>query len=338
MTFGPKELQADVQQKKICIGCGACVSICPYFRTYKGQTTAIFQCSRTTGRCYAFCPKTGVDLDKLSKNLFKKEYGSDPLGNYKAIYVSEKGDKASKGNGSTVSALIEFALKNKVIDSAILNKLNGAAAAPEIVTDPEKVKDYSSSKSGLSPVVSIFNQGSESGYKKIGLVGTPCTIIALSNIKSNPTDLANFTDKSGIAIGLFCSWAHGASKFEDAVASEERKTMPLGCSYCHDMTGEFADISVGALDSKGDKNKNILIVRTEAGEKLVNDAIKSGYIKTSPLPADALDALSKASMSKKKRTLARLVEEKKINALAERPTIVINDQSLKNITNDKGGM
>ena len=337
MTFGPKELQADVQQKKICIGCGACVSICPYFRTYKGQTTAIFQCSRTTGRCYAFCPKTGVDLDKLSKNLFNKEYGSDPLGNYKAIYVSEKGDKASKGNGSTVSALIEFALHKKIVDSAILGKLNGAAA-PEIVTDPEKVKDYSASKSGLSPVVSIFNKGSESGYKKMGFIGTPCTIIALSNIKSNPTDLANFTDKSGIAIGLFCSWAHGSSKFEDAVASEERKTMPLGCSYCHDMTAEFADISVGALDSKGDKNKNILIVRTEAGEKLVNDAIKSGYIKTSPLPADALDALSKASMSKKKRSLARLLEEKMINALAERPTIVINDQSLKNITNDKGGM
>ena len=338
MTFGPKELQADVQQQKICIGCGACVSICPYFKTYKGQTKAIFQCSRTSGRCYAFCPKTGVDLDKLSKNLYNKEYGSDPLGNYKAIYVSEKGDKAAKGNDSTVSALIEFALKNKVIDSAILPKLNGAGAKPEIVTDHEKVKDYSSSKSGLLPVISIFNEGAESVYKKMGVVGAPCNIIALSNIRSNPTDLTDFVDKSGIIIGLFCSWAHGSSKFEDAVISEERKVMPLGCSYCHDMTGEFADISVGALDSKNEKNKNILIVRTERGEQLVNDAIKSGYIKTAPLPAEALDSLSKASMSKKKRSLARLAEEKKINNLTERPTIFINDQTLKNITNDKGGM
>ncbi|MCL1865144.1 MAG: Coenzyme F420 hydrogenase/dehydrogenase, beta subunit C-terminal domain [Spirochaetes bacterium] len=375
MTFGPKELQADVQQKNMCIGCGACVSICPYFKTYKGKTAAMFQCSRESGRCYAYCPKTGVNLDRISEKLYNKKYSSDALGNLKAIYTSEKSDKASKGNfqnGGTVSALMEFALKNKTIDSAILTKRNGAVSIPEIVTDHEKVHAYASSKYGLSPVVSKFNEGAESGYKKIGVVGTPCSIIAMANIRSNPTDIPDFVDKSGIVIGLFCTWALDTSKFEDALKdkidltllqkvdippppadvmtfttshneitlplSEMRKGIPLGCTYCHDMTGEFADISVGALELKGEKNKNIIIVRTERGEQLVNDAVKSGYIKTAPLPAEALSGLSTASMNKKKRAFTRLVDEKMINNLTERPMIVVDDQSLKNIMNEKGGM
>jgi coenzyme F420 hydrogenase subunit beta len=371
MTFGPKELQADVQQKNMCIGCGACVSICPYFKTYKGKTAAMFQCSRDSGRCYAYCPKTGVDLDRLSEKLYNNKYNNEPLGNYKAIYTSEKGDKASKGNfqnGGTVSALMEFALKNKVVDSAVLTKRNGAVSIPEIVTDHAKVNIYASSKYGLSPVVGMFNEGTESGYKKIGVVGTPCSVLAMANIRSNPADIPDFVDKSGIIIGLFCTWALDTLKLEEALKdkldlsllqkvdippppadvmtfttshkeitlplSEIRTGIPFGCSYCHDMTGEFADISVGAID----KNKNIIIVRTERGEQLVNDAVKAGYIKTESLPAEALDGLTKASMSKKKRAFTRLVDDKKINTLAERPTIVINDQTLKNITNDKGGM
>ncbi|MCL1833290.1 MAG: Coenzyme F420 hydrogenase/dehydrogenase, beta subunit C-terminal domain [Leptospirales bacterium] len=374
MTFGPKELQADVQQKNMCIGCGACVSICPYFKTYKGKTAAMFQCSRDSGRCYAFCPKTGVDLDRLSEKLYNKKYNGDPLGSYKAVYTSEKGDKASKGNfqnGGTVSALMEFALKNKVIDSAILTKRNGAVSIPEIVTDHEKVNTYASSKYGASPVVGMFNKGAESGYKKIGVVGTPCSIIAMANIRSNPTDIPDFTDKSGMVIGLFCTWALDTVKLEDTLKdkidlsllqkvdippppadvmtfttshkeitlplNEIRTGIPLGCSYCHDMTGEFADISVGALELKGESKKNIIIVRTERGEKLFNDAMSSGYIKTEPLPAEALEGLSTASMNKKRRAFARLADEKMINDLGERPAIVINDQSLKNIMNDKGG-
>ena len=373
MSFGPKELQADVQQKNICIGCGACVSICPYFKTYKGKTVAMFQCSRDSGRCYAFCPKTGVDLDKLSEKLYNKKYSGDPLGNYKAIYISEKGDKAAKGNfqnGGTVSALIEFALKNKIIDSSILTRRNGAVSIPEIVTDHEKVQAYASSKYGLSPVVSVFNEGVEAGYKKIGVVGTPCSVIAMANIRSNPTDLPNFIDKSGIVIGLFCTWALDTSKFEETLKdkidlsllqkvdippppadvmtfttshkeitvplSEIRPGIPSGCSYCHDMTGEFADISVGALELKGEKSKNIIIVRTERGEKLFNEALNSGYIKTAPLPAEALSDLSTASLNKKKRAFTRLVDEKMINGSAERPTIVLNDQTLKTIMNEGG--
>jgi coenzyme F420 hydrogenase subunit beta len=374
-VFGPKELQSDVLQKNLCAGCGACVSLCPYFKTHRGRTAAMFQCTRESGRCNAYCPKTGVDLDRLSATVFSGTYPGDAIGNFKAIYASQKGSSAGEGNvqnGGTVSALMKFALKSGAIDSAILTGRKGAVSVPEIVTDPEKVFSYASSKYSTSPVVAGFNRAVQNGFKKIGFVGTPCAVTAMAKIKSNPTELADFSDKAGIVVGLFCTWALDTSGFEKTLKdkldldslrrvdippppadvmtftnshkdvvlplAEIRPSIPLACAYCHDMTAEFADISVGALELEGEKNRNVIIVRTARGEKLVKDAVDAGYLVTSPLPAGVLDGLSKASMNKKVRAFTRLSDEKMLNSDAERPAVIINAAALGNIMNSKGGM
>lgn len=374
-VFGPKELQSDVLQKDLCAGCGACVSLCPYFKTHKGRTAAMFQCGKDGGRCYAYCPRAGVDLDRLTSMMFNGAYRGDAMGNYKAIYASEKGDIAGEGNvqnGGTVSAIIKFALKSGAIDSAILTGRKGALSVPEIVTDPDKVFGYASSKYSTSPVVGAFNRAADSGFTKIGFVGTPCAVTAIAKIRSNPTEKTDFSDRSGIVIGLFCTWALDTSKIEKTLKDkididslrrvdippppseamtfstpsrdlvlplgEIRPDIPNACAYCHDMTAEFADISVGALEIDGGKNRNVLIVRTERGEKLVRDAVDAGFLVTSPLPDGVMEGLSKASMNKKVRGITRLASEKMINGDAERPVIIINSDALKSIMNARGGM
>jgi coenzyme F420 hydrogenase subunit beta len=374
-VFGPKELQSDVLQKNLCAGCGACVSLCPYFKTHKGKTAAMFQCTRESGRCNAYCPKTGVDLDRLSAAVFNGTYAGDALGSYKSVYVSEKGSRAGDGNvqnGGTVSALMEYALKAGAIDSAILTKRKGAVSIPEIVTDHEKVFSYASSKYSTSPVVAGFNKAASSGYSKIGFVGTPCAVTAMAKIRSNPTELADFSDKTGIVVGLFCTWALDTRSVENMLKDklnldslnrvdippppaevmsfsdsrrdvvlplgEVRQSIPPACAYCHDMTAEFADISVGALEIDGGKNRNVLIVRTDRGEKLVKDAEAAGYLVTVKPPAGVLEGLSKASMNKKIRAFTRLADEKMLNGDAERPAVIINAPALGNIMNSKGGM
>jgi coenzyme F420 hydrogenase subunit beta len=57
-VFGPRELIEDVFKKNLCIGCGACVELCPYFKNYKGQTAMLYPCTLSRGRCFAFCPLT----------------------------------------------------------------------------------------------------------------------------------------------------------------------------------------------------------------------------------------------------------------------------------------
>ena len=41
-VMGSNELLADVHNRDLCIGCGACVDICPYFKNYKGKTAQLF--------------------------------------------------------------------------------------------------------------------------------------------------------------------------------------------------------------------------------------------------------------------------------------------------------
>ena len=68
-VFGPNELLEDVQKKNLCIGCGACVDLCPYFRNHRGKTAMLFPCTLSEGRCYAGCPRAEVDLDELSSTF-----------------------------------------------------------------------------------------------------------------------------------------------------------------------------------------------------------------------------------------------------------------------------
>jgi len=53
---GPQVLLDDVQHRDLCVGCGGCVDLCPYFKTDKGKTAMVFPCESDAGRCHAHCP------------------------------------------------------------------------------------------------------------------------------------------------------------------------------------------------------------------------------------------------------------------------------------------
>lgn len=79
-VFGSTELKTDVQDTGICINCGACTELCPYFKSYRGRTGMLFSCNLHKGRCFSQCPKIEVDLDELSLQLHGKAYDQSPLG------------------------------------------------------------------------------------------------------------------------------------------------------------------------------------------------------------------------------------------------------------------
>jgi coenzyme F420 hydrogenase subunit beta len=111
--YGPNELLKDVHERDLCIACGACVDLCPYFKTYRGKTAMVFPCDLEQGRCYAHCPKAEVDLDQLSENLRGKPYEGSALGNYSKVFAARAGKRMLEGPfqaGGVVSAIMAFAL------------------------------------------------------------------------------------------------------------------------------------------------------------------------------------------------------------------------------------
>lgn len=346
---GQNELQEMVLNTGLCTGCGACIDLCPYFRSYRGKTTILFPCTLTQGRCFAFCPKVEVDLDKLSQGSFGKPYGDSPLGSYQTIMVSKAGEKVDNIGfqaGGTVSSLTLFALKKGYVDGAVLTDRDELLPVPRFVIEPEEVLKCASSKYTAAPTLSALNRAISKGFRKIGIVATPCQALAIALMRSNPLKDNDFIDPTGLVIGLFCTWAMDFRAFRGFLSARvnisgikkidippppaevmeifmkrgKKITIPLdevrelifeGCSYCIDMTAEFSDISVGVLE--GHPDMNTLIVRTERGRKIVEEARKEGYLIVSDIPKENLDHLIWASLNKKRRALIKAKQEEMLN-------------------------
>jgi coenzyme F420 hydrogenase subunit beta len=367
---GQEELQRVILNRNLCTGCGGCIDLCPYFKSYKGRTAILFPCTLTQGRCFAYCPKVEVDLDDLSQKFFGRPYNGDPLGSYRMIMISRAGKKIERAGfqaGGSVTAIIYFALRKGYLDGAVLTDREGLLPVPRFVTNPEEVFICSSSKYTAAPTLSALNQGIREGFRKIGIVATPCQTLATALMRSNPLEDEGFSDPTSLVIGLFCTWALDFRGFEEFISKrlditriakmdippppadkmeiymregetmeipldEVRELVPEGCSYCIDMTAEFSDISVGVLE--GRPEMNTLIVRTERGQRVVNEAQKEGYLIVSDIPKENLEHLQWAAGNKKRRALAKAKQGKLVNTLEKdrASCLRVNTETLERIT------
>jgi coenzyme F420 hydrogenase subunit beta len=80
-----------------------------------------------------------------------------------------------------------------------------------------------------------------------------------------------------------------------------RKFIMPSCNACFDMTNEFSDISVGAVE--GEKGWNTVIVRTKTGQELLQAAQDAGLLDVKPLEPERLNHLCEASLTRKRRVL-----------------------------------
>ncbi|MBT3226980.1 MAG: hydrogenase, partial [Deltaproteobacteria bacterium] len=70
---------------------------------------------------------------------------------------------------------------------------------------------------------------------------------------------------------------------------------------------KWSDISVGALEGKS--NWNTLIIRSERGEKLVNEAVAAGYLELDDFPAESLEHLRLGAGNKQERAIEKQKQE-----------------------------
>ena len=369
--LGSNELLDDVHKRELCIGCGACVDICPYFKNYKGKTAQLFPCTLEQGRCYGYCPKAEVDLDELSQAIQGVPYDGSPLGDYREVLAARAGGKIKKGpfqSGGTVTALFAFALKTGLIDAAALTDRKVLTPVPRIVTDWKDVAQCASSKFMAAPTISSVNLAVRQGCQSIGVVGTPCQVVAVAQMKSNPLAEEAHKVPLSFTVGLFCNWSLDTRKLIDLLSekldisgivgmdippppanilvldtasgtveislSEIKPLIPHTCFICPDMTSELADVSVGMFE--GRPGWNTLILRSAKGVELIEHARREGYILTENFPEDNLKHLSRAAAAKKDRALRTLIRRELINNKGEeRAAVRIPQKVIDRILNRK---
>jgi coenzyme F420 hydrogenase subunit beta len=365
--FGSNELIEDVHKRDLCIGCGACVDLCPYFKNYKGKTAQLFPCTLEQGRCYAYCPKAEVDLNALTRQTHGVDYDGSPLGEYREVVAVRAGKNRPAGEfqgGGTVTALMTFAMRTGMIDAAALTDRQALIPVPRLVTDWKYIARCGTSKFMASPTLSALNVAVREGYRLIGVVGTPCQMTAVAQMRGNPLRKDEHKVPVALTIGLFCNWSLDTRQLMDLLSgkmdtaairkmeippppasamvletdsgqvevdlSDIKPLIPHTCFICMDMTSELADLAVGMFEGK--PGWNTVIIRSEIGAQLIDQACREGYIETADFPAANLEHLSKAAADKKDRSLRTLLRRELINnENGERAAVRIPPEIVKKI-------
>jgi coenzyme F420-reducing hydrogenase beta subunit len=333
------------------------MGLCPYFKQMQERVVLIETCGLTEGRCYDVCPRTIVDMDALNQEAFRKKRRDYILGTHEGVYMSQAKDAKAKRAGQyggTVSSLLVYALKKKIIDGAIMagtSERYPLLPEPVLARTPEQVLACAGSKYTACPSLSILDESLKQ-CKKLAFVGRPCQVTALrKRISVEPA----VGKKVSMIIGLFCMWAlsyrdivnHLKEKIDLSRARKfdipynrfvvqvgrEKKEMDFEpikgmrrhtCDICYDFTSELADISVGSTEWKD--TWNTLIPRSNRGIKLIKQARMGRAITVQPLPENRVELLKTASLNKKKRVLEELSDK-------ENPHLKISDEEKEWIKN-----
>ncbi|MFH1058286.1 MAG: Coenzyme F420 hydrogenase/dehydrogenase, beta subunit C-terminal domain [Pseudomonadota bacterium] len=249
-------------------------------------------------------------------------------------------------HGGTVSALTALALTAGLTDCFVLADQDARwQSRAGCARTPAEAMARAGSKFAVAPTVGMFNQASLGPDQAIGVVATPCQALALAKMRARPApgDEARVA-KLKLVIGLFCGWAldweglnrlagqaaPGATVLGMDIPPSQHQCMELmtdrglvsipmdqvqgvvreSCRFCFDLTCEFADLSVGSSRSPAgwevDRGWNQVLVRSAAGQELLDLARSRRALEFAPVPEGNLAKLKRAALGKKRTCLTNL--------------------------------
>jgi coenzyme F420 hydrogenase subunit beta len=315
-----KNLKDEVWDKGLCSGCGACVAVCPADALCFGESGRekcplnIGYCKEALdevpcGACYYACPRTGKQESHL-------------LGSYQQI-VSAKAamEIPRRQSGGAVTAILVNALEEGLIDAVVTVSEDRWTLRPSsaVVTSSEELIHQAGSRyNWWVPLVAALKTAViERKYRKIAVIGVPCVVQALKNIRTSHHDLLlPFGRSIRLIVGLYCTETFDYAalvegklrneygietwkidrldikgKFEVRMKDGSSLLLPMnelentvrpGCHYCLDLTAVFADISAGAVGSP--PGFTTIVVRNEVGKMFVESAVRNNRLVRGPEP------------------------------------------------------
>lgn len=331
---GGLQLRADVLTTSACALCGACLDWCPYLKNLEDHLVLRFDCPVNEGRCYSVCPRTFTDWQAIRERYLGGISYDKDIGSFQSVHrVKSMKPVRQQQDGGTVTALLQAALKEKLVDGVLVAGTDdGLTPRPFLTNDAADIAKTAGSRFLASPGLGILNEAREKRMEKLALVGRPCQVQAVRKMQYNQPPDSSLPDV--LTIGLFCMWSLSWS-FKDYLArtypgltfsrmtipqheaelfsSEGIKHLPLetvqgyirsGCRYCLDMTSELADIAVGAFEPE--PGWNTVLVRTERGRELLDRAQNQDLLQVEEYPPEELNRLRQASHNKKARNLKNI--------------------------------
>lgn len=330
-------LDVGVIESGKCVGCGACVVVCPFnCLEYLNAKPVLVRDCKPCGICAKICPRYDWSLSQLEKYVFDRERSTgEDFGVYRRLTVAQARDSgilSVSQDGGVVTALLLFALETGVIDSAIVSGVDEKKPlmpVPKLAATSKEILECSGTRYFNSPNILALCDVVKQKKENAAFVGTPCQIQAVRKMQVG--GLKKYTASLKFLIGLMCSESFS---YEGLMEKHVRETLGLSlsgirkmnikgkmlvttesgvttiplaevkqyardsCKFCDDFSSELADISVGGLGLDG---WTFTVIRTQKGDELFSAAEKAGIIKTRNPSEEqkALQLLHKLSMKKR---------------------------------------
>ena len=313
----------------------------------RGNVRMMDPCDVSDGQCYQYCPRTRIDMDTLHQDIFGVPFDEARvgIGIVRDIFLARSTDQEilRRGqDGGVVTTLLWTAMSEGIIDGAVETTMSDDKSPHGFLArNRQELLQCVGNSYEPGATLEALNQIPAHSKEKVAIVGLPCQVQAVAKMRVNPPKNRLNIHNVKLVLGLFCGWAfspgvfhqylngnfnlsqvkkfdiphHPAHSF-DVYTSEGKQSIELdevrdfinpACSYCGDMTSQFADISVGSGRTKF-RGWNTVIVRTENGEKLVKIAKRRGMLETQPIPEESVTNLKRAALNKMKRAITSITE------------------------------
>jgi coenzyme F420 hydrogenase subunit beta len=331
-------LAKDIVEAGRCMGCGACVAVCPYdcLELVQGHPSLVKEC-KSCGLCAQACPRYEFSQVQMENFVFGRSRKPDePFGVYRRLAVAQATDGEilkTCQDGGVATALLVYALKNGQIDSAVVARSSREKPfypIPKLASNFTEVLEATGTKYTCSPNTLLLTEACKQKKAKVAFVGTPCQVQAVRKMQA--AGLTRQTRCLEFLVGLMCS---GCFTYEGLMENyirdrlgvdlsgikkmnikgkllvttvsgvigiplaEIRKYQLKSCGACGDFSSELADISVGGVGLDG---WTLTVMRTEKGEELFSGAEQAGFLRVKYMEANTLNLLVRLSEKKRKNT------------------------------------
>ncbi|MGB9936443.1 MAG: coenzyme F420 hydrogenase subunit beta [Methanobacterium sp.] len=239
------------------------------------------------------------------------------LGTYKEALSARATDKQIQKvsqDGGIVTALLSFALDEKIIDGAVVAGPGEDMwkPVPQVAMTSDELIAAAGTKYTLSPNVWTLKEAvRQYGLEKVGTVAIPCQTMGIRKMQSYPFGVRFVADKIALLVGIYCmenfpfeslrtfisekmgvspelveKMDIGKGKFWVYTADDEL-SIPLkethgyeqnGCNICLDYVAELADLSTGSVGSPD--GWSTVLTRTDSGDSIFKQAVEAGIIET----------------------------------------------------------
>jgi coenzyme F420 hydrogenase subunit beta len=198
----------------LCTGCGTCAGLClanaveMVIDQKKGVYIPVIDNAKCTGcgLCVKVCPGNEVDFKQLNQEIFGKQPEDPLLGNYLNCYTGHANDHDIRYNcssGGVVTALLIYALENKIIDGALVTRMKkDKPLEPEPFIARTREEIYEARGSKYCPVpANIALREILNAKGKYAIIGIPCQI---QGVLKAERILKSLKENITLKLGLFC--------------------------------------------------------------------------------------------------------------------------------------